>query len=344
MVSQNLSVASSGGSTVTKSTRKEVNALKIVCISERNTKSVTICVSRREAVSNLKEVCRYKPGIFTFEVNGLQGKIDNAKPSSRYTILNILISREIAELPPFHVPGSFKELRILRCAKANDTGTLMLDGTSTYSQIRLDEWQEMTRPGHKLIIGYERGVRIKLSNVSSLRPWSRSRANLSDQDKGTLRRYFSALASLMPGSTTGPPVAGSTPTSTSLRQKIKSTIAGIMGILVCGSEFSATLNGGTSLGGMTFKYSFGIHCAEMGLAAGGKTAAVATAAGSALVLGVATATAIYYIPWSDLFEWLGIALTSIWDVVGSLWQRFKDMVMWVYSTCLGGKGDGEQQQ
>lgn len=62
-----------------------------------------------------------------------------------------------------------------------------------------------------------------------------------------------------------------------------------MGIAVGTVKFAVSLD--AAVGGFYAKYSFGFHLLELGLG-GAKISAVATAAGPAIVLGVATAAAV----------------------------------------------------
>lgn len=255
-------------------------------------------------------------------VEGLQGTIDALGDVRKYPTLNILASREIPELLPFHAPSSFEELKVLRCARRDDQGTLMINGSSTYAKVRLDEWQERKRYGHTLVLGFERGVRIKLSNVANLQNWGRCRDTFSEAETAEVEQKFKEL-----------------PPSTGSWDNAKGTVAAIMGIVVGGGKFCMSLKASGAVGGLCFKYSFGIHSVQIGMA-GAKFSAVATAAGSGLVLGMAAAAAVYYIPWGSLLDWLQGALCSIWNVVSSFWQSFKDWVMRLFSSSTTHEGRG----
>lgn len=252
--------------------------------------------------------------MFYTTVEGLQGTIQSLGRSCRYPTLKILVSPEIHELLPFHVPSCFKELWVLRCARRHSQGILLVDGASTYAKVRLDMWQEH-RHRHHLTIGHERGVRIKLANVTEFSAWGRSRNNFSDAEKAELRMYASSLS------------------EGSSWKDAKSTLAPIMGIVVGTRKCYASVNG------MFVKYAYGFHHLEVGILSA-KVGDVATAAGTGLALSVATAVAVYYIPWPALFNWLDKALTCIWDVVSSLWQSFKDWVMKLFSAYTMNQGPG----
>ena len=59
------------------------------------------------------------------------------KKPKKPTSLLLLFASDIQETK-FDVPGSFSELRVLRCAEKDDTSTLFVAGSSTYNDVRLD--------------------------------------------------------------------------------------------------------------------------------------------------------------------------------------------------------------
>lgn len=239
----------------------------------------------------------------------LQSTIDTMKLSPKHRTLNLLASPDIPDLA-FHVPSHFTTLKILRCAKHRDGGTLLVDGSSTYNAVRLDKWQAHRHKNHTLVVGHKRGVRIRLGDLAELPHWARCRSQFSEGEQDELRRQFGRLTGGSDGGKSG-------------WDEVKGAVAAIMGIVGGGVKLSAGLSG--SAGGVYARYTFGMHALEIG-AAGAKIAAVATAAGPAVVLGVGAATAVYFIPWESLFGWLKGALACIWDKIGALWERFKDWV------------------
>lgn len=235
----------------------------------------------------------------------LQDTIDAMELSPKQRTLNLLASPDIPEIS-FHVPGHFASLKVLRCARHRDGGTLLVDGSSTYNSVRLDKWQAHRHKNHTLVVGYKRGVRIKLADLVSLPNWARCRSQFSEAEQDELRRQFGRLGGGKGG-----------------WDDVKGAVAAIMGIVGGGVKLSAGMS--ASAGGVYAKYTFGMHALEIG-AAGARMAAVATAAGPAVVLGVGAAAAVYFIPWESLFEWLKAALSCIWDQIRALWERFKSWV------------------
>ncbi|KAF9875302.1 hypothetical protein CkaCkLH20_07122 [Colletotrichum karsti] len=321
----------SGLSTVTlskKSIRQEVDVVAGVTMKERNKQSLTICVVREESVRKLEMACKYIRGMFEREsppmayttVDRLQQTIDAAELSGKHRVLNLLFSPEIEDVT-FDVPPHFSQLKVLRCADRKNTGKLFVDGSSTYNNVRLDKWQAHRHKNHSLIIGDERGVRIKLNDIVSLPHWARCRSNFDDSEQNELFQQFEKLS------------------DKSGWDNIKGIVSTILGIAVGTVKFGVRLSGG--VGGIYVKYTFGLHALELG-AAGAKVTAVATAAGSAVVLGVAAGAAVYFIPWESLFAWLKGAFISFWDKIRSLWQKFKGWVMDLFTK--GSEAEPAEQQ
>lgn len=209
------------------------------------------------------------------------------------------------------MPSHFSQLKVLRCALRRDGGTLFIDGESTYNNVCLDKWQAHRHTRHTLIIGHERGVRIRLSGITNLPNWSRCRSNFSDEEQENLRQHFDTLS------------------SRSRWDEVKGTVAAVVGIAVGTTKFSMAVSG--AVGGIYAKYTFGLHAFELG-AAGAKLTTVATAAGPAVVLGVTAAAAVYFIPWEGLWNWLKSAFSWLWDKICQLWDRFKSWVMSLFSS------------
>ncbi|KAL0930123.1 uncharacterized protein CTRU02_214943 [Colletotrichum truncatum] len=315
-----VTVSDGGLSTVTlskKSIRREVDIVAGVTMKERNKQSLTICVVREESVRKLEMACKYIRGLFERDsppmaytsVALLQQTIDAAELSGKHRVLNLLFSPEIEDVT-FDVPSHFSHLKILRCAAKGDKGRLFVDGSSTYNNVRLDKWQQHRHKNHTLIVGDERGVRIKLNDIVSLPHWARCRSNFDESEQQELFQQFEKLS------------------DKTAWDNIKGVVSTILGIAVGAVKFGVRFNG--SAGGIYVKYTFGMHAIELG-AAGAKVSAVATAAGSAVVLGVAAAAAVYFIPWDSLFAWLKGAFSSFWDKIRKLWQQFKGWVVELFT-------------
>ncbi|KAK3315952.1 hypothetical protein B0H66DRAFT_560027 [Apodospora peruviana] len=216
----------------------------------------------------------------------------------------------------FHVPSHFSQLKVLRCAAPENRGTLFVEGSSTYHNVRLDGWQAHRHKRHELVIGHERGVRIKLgAKLNTLHHhWARSRTGISEVEEEQLRQQFGSL-----------PEKGSWDWD-----KVKGSVSVIMGILTGTTKFKAGVAASGAVCGMYAKYSFGLYSLELRLAAA-KGTAIATAAGSAVILRVGTMVAIYFIPWDTLFDYMKSALSWLWDKICAIWNRFVEFVRGLYS-------------
>jgi len=237
--------------------------------------------------------------------------------SAKHYILNILASPDISEIS-FQVPPHFTKLKVLRCAPRHDKGILFVLGSSTYNNVRLDNWQSHRHKNHTLLIGHERGVRIRLQGISDLKHWARCRDDYSTSEREQLQDGFKRLA------------GGSN------WDEIKSIVSSILGLAVGTTKFGIALEG--AVGGIYAKYTFGRHALEFGTA-GGKLKVVGTAAGSAVALGVLAGAAVYFIPWDALFDWLKGAFSWLWDKICKLWERFRS---WVVSWFASESSDANQ--
>ncbi|KAK2775848.1 hypothetical protein CKAH01_12657 [Colletotrichum kahawae] len=243
----------------------------------------------------------------------LQGTIAAIKTTSKRHIFNLLVSPEVHEIW-FHVPSHFSQLKILRCAGEGSKGKLYVNGSSTYNSVRLDKWQAHRHKRHTLLLGHERGVRIRLAEIVNIPHWARCRNQFTESEQAELRQHFTALS------------------GKSRWDDVKGVVSAIVGLVVGTVKLKLAANG--AVGGIYVKYAFGFHALELG-AAGAKVAGVATAAGSAIVLGVTAAAAVYFIPWESLMDWLKGALSFLWDKVCAVWERFKDWVMQLFGGHTG---------
>ncbi|KAM7190168.1 hypothetical protein V8F33_009645 [Rhypophila sp. PSN 637] len=305
------------------SVRNEVDSMANIIRKERATFSVTIAIAREASLGDLKRgfkppkkrlsVFRGNtpmPQTYFTTVDGLQATIDNLTLTDSGKTLNLIASPELSQMS-FHVPSHFRQLKVLRCAPPDNQGILFVEGSSTYHKVRLDEWQAHRHKRHRLVIGHERGVRISLGDqLATLHPhWARSRNEYTEVEKDQLRQHFERLPKKEPWDW----------------NEMKGPVSAIMGILLGAAKFTAGVAAKGASGGMYVKYSFGLHAFELGVA-GTKASVIATAAGSAVVLGVGTMAAIYFIPWDSLFDYMKSALSWLWDKICAIWNRFVQFV------------------
>ncbi|KAF5521101.1 hypothetical protein CGCA056_v005971 [Colletotrichum aenigma] len=324
MVSSRLSDTASSSTLSHKSIKTEVSAVAGVVVKERTDESLTIGVVREQSLDELEKVCAEGPKLLGFirrkpppmlftTAQGLQDTIVAIKTTSKQHILNLLVSPEVDEIW-FHVPSHFRQLKVLRCAAHGSKGKLYIDGSSTYNSVRLDKWQAHRHKRHTLLLGYERGVRIRVAEIVNIPNWARCRNQFTESEQAELRRHFDALS------------------GKSSWDDIKGVVAAIVGLAVGTVKLKIAAN--AAVGGVYVKYAFGFHALELG-AAGAKAATVVTAAGPAVVMGVTAAAAVYFIPWENLIDGLKGALSFLWDKVCAVWERFKDWVMHLFGGHIG---------
>lgn len=326
--------------------KKEVASVAEIVRRERTMRSVTIAVAQEESLGMLAVACEEskkwyhfrsageffsvfssKPGIrhplsdrthriapptvFT-TADDLQLAIDRIKTTKKRRILNLLVSPALPEIA-FHVPSHFHQLRVLRCAPRSDKQTLLIEGSSTYHHVRLDRWQVHHHRKHELIIGHERGVRIKLTGFERDGHWARARKEYTASEREELRTYFDSL-----------PKEGSPQWD-----KVKGSVAAIVGIVVGTAKFGLSIK--AAAGGFYTSYAYGLHALKFG-AAGAKLSVTATAAGPAVLLGVTAAAMIYYVPWPTFFAWLKGVLSWLWDKICQLWGQFTSWLRSLFSS------------
>ncbi|OTA62650.1 hypothetical protein K449DRAFT_422176 [Hypoxylon sp. EC38] len=297
---------------VNESVESRVATVAKIARDENDHHSVTIVISKLPK-RNLRDECKYRgwstkfrelPPVHITTVEDLQETIDSLRLSPKRTILNLIASSEVSEIS-FHVPSHFERLKVLRCASKRDKGRLLIDGSSTYHNVRLDKWEAHRHKNHTLILGFQRGVRIKLAGITPNTPWARivrAREDFTSSEQDDLLSQFEKLA------------------HNSEWEEIKGTVAAIMTLVV--GTYKSVTGMKTELGGIDVKYAFGLSAAELGMA-GAKITSVATAAGPAIVLGVVAAAAVYFIPWDVVFDYLKTGLSWLWDKICKLWERFK---------------------
>ncbi|KAI1206700.1 uncharacterized protein F4807DRAFT_220775 [Annulohypoxylon truncatum] len=312
-------------STLVNEVEESIEAVAIavgkVAREENDSHSVTIVISDLPK-KRLRDECKYRgwsklkgsPPIHVTTADALQETIDTIKPTSKRTVLNLLASSEVPEIS-FNVPSHFDKLKVLRCASKRDKGKLLIDGSSTYHHIRLDKWEAHRHKYHTLILGYQRGVRIKLASIAPNTPWSRIVRNHEDFKQTEVDEILQLFEKL----------AG----TNGQWDEIKGTVAAILSLVI--GTYKSVMGMKAGEGGIDVRYAFGITAAELGVVST-KLAPIATAAGPAVALGVVAAAAVYFIPWDMLFDYLKSGLSWIWDKICKLWEKFK---CWVRSLFTG---------
>ncbi|KAF2811953.1 uncharacterized protein BDZ99DRAFT_497561 [Mytilinidion resinicola] len=222
-----------------------------------------------------------------------------------YKNLTMIVSGAIIDIK-FDVPSAcdIQTLKILYANRGSRRDQLLVDGSSTFKNDRLDEWWERKRFHHrKLYLG--RDVFIKVDSNRSA--WRGSSSTLNDFQKDELRRRFEKMRE--------------TSMDGSWWEQWKGSVAVIIGLLVGTGKFLAGFE--VSASGVFINLQFGPACLQVGSTTLNASAVVA-AIGPGVLFGAGAAAAVYFIPWDDFFESLKGVLSWIWTGIKQVWTMFCD--------------------
>ncbi|KAI3534415.1 hypothetical protein CABS02_13246 [Colletotrichum abscissum] len=197
---------------------------------------------------------------------------------------------------------------VLRAETCSSTGgQLCIDGSSTFRDIEIYNWQSRRRKG-SLFFGPNVGIPIDPRGERWTKAKRTFERDFTDDEKQKLRRQFEKMRS-RPMESDG------------WLKEWKGIIASVMGVLAGGLKLVAAIK--ASRGGVFVHYQYGMMSLEVG-AAYAKGSMVATAAGSAILVGAGLAAAVYFIPWETLLNWFGDMFSWARDILRRLWSWVKD--------------------
>ncbi|KAK2811990.1 hypothetical protein FQN50_001698 [Emmonsiellopsis sp. PD_5] len=291
----------------------------------------------------------------------LQRTID--KIEHRGTISEIImIAHDSVPGISFHITSTnILELQILRCPDPGPKpphshcppSNLVVDGASTFCGTRLDEWELRQDMERSLYLG-QRGVIIR-ADPSRIPGWElaapsdaisspTSSPNLSGNIIEQLKNALDQTIAIGMGK--------SPPASWAERWELWKGAATLVLELATAAKVTCEVDG--AAGGGVFVKIFKTAAALAtqhtfeAVGIGTKFAAIATAAGPAVALGAATAVAVYFIPWEDLFRYLGLAIRWIFErlvpLLGwfrSWWEKFMSWIRTAFGGMGGKTGAGE---
>ena len=231
----------------------------------------------------------------------------------------MLVSRKVHNIS-FSVRGeNITDLKIVRCNDGQE-GNVTINGGSTFGGTRLDQWQVNSE--RRLYIG-EHGVQIRVEDPSVIPGWadahkSPATAAVSDRVKDLKTQLEKTEGA-------------SSSTWTEWWDKWNGPAAAAVGIATATTKYAFDLKG--VVGGVAVRHTVSspLFKSTTEVAAfGAKLSSVVTAAGPAVILGVASAAAVYFVPWERFFGWLGDSIKSIFKAFSSLkewflgwWEEFK---------------------
>jgi hypothetical protein len=240
--------------------------------------------------------------------NSLQATIDHLDKDSRARHILILVSPQLGSLYEFDVSSEYTTLMILRCGHGKihskePHGRVRITPGSTFAGIRISDWDEEERT-RELYIG--EGVGIP-SSFNKLNSKTSSVNSLSPSEKERLYQTFQDMRN--------------TDMSGKWWREWRGKVAAIVGLTVGAGK--AMIGMHATATGVFIDMKYGLFALKAG---GIQTSAVVTAAGSACLLGVGVAAAVYFIPWDDLFSWLGNLISSFFSWLWKVWQEFMEWV------------------
>ncbi|KAJ4418660.1 hypothetical protein N0V82_005451 [Gnomoniopsis sp. IMI 355080] len=288
--------------------------------------AVLIPVVRKGTVASLEEKAKprwwklkksAKSTLCITTPENLQREIESTASDGQVQELFLLISRQV-DLPElkFDVPEGIDNLYIIRCTSETQSATdtpsnnkLILNGSSTFCNVRLDEWQTKRVGEHNLILGP--GVVIQLSMGI---PWTARDAlgSISKKQREEVTKHFREMCEAKYEGTPqwdkwkGPvnkllDVAAGSATAT---QVVECYANGI--VVQAASKLTEFGMEGA------LRVSAGLLCVS--------------GPGKIALAGVGVAAAIYFIPWDTVWGWFRAAFGALLSWLMRAWENFKSWV------------------
>lgn len=261
------------------------------------------------------------------------------------------------------MPARIKTLKILRTAVSppsekrrpanSDDGSsdgssdaddgLLLNGTSTFDNVRFNDWLLRHRGDHHLHLG--ESVRIRVDDMDDfLSVWNSSYTSgsssassttstlvLNEEQQAAVREHLARMDGL--------------PTDGSWWETWKGPVAGVLGALAGAAQLATQVT--ASAKGIYLAVAIPSAAVQAGLAAAGVSAAAAPAAAPAVVVGVAVGLAVYFIPWGSVFRYLREkVLPSLLSVAkqakDAIVHVFERLLSWLKSLLQGSEGENKE--
>ncbi|KAJ1338620.1 hypothetical protein MN608_01480 [Microdochium nivale] len=295
--SSSSSSKSSSKSISTVVVKDQVRDLYDIIREERNDEETTIlAVVPNDVLPQLTDKCRSKKWKFWHNGKPVELTTQKSIQSAVDTIVNngcgqrlvLVVSEHIDTLnfdvtPVGGYPHSFGVIRGCRDRRSGKSRSakLILDGSSTFDGIRLDQWTASKQNG-QVFLGPNVHVRVHMGEPGSLFKEHFSSGQV-------IRSQLSFLNDC--------PMIGK------WWKDWQGPISSIIGLAATTVRISASLK--TTASGFYLSHS-SVAWGTWTMGASHVTAtAVMTAAGPAALLGAGAAAAVYFFPWEDFFLWLG---------------------------------------
>ncbi|KAK8069612.1 hypothetical protein PG994_006228 [Apiospora phragmitis] len=188
--------------------------------------------------------------------------------------------------------SNIKALKVARCGRSSPYYRLLsIDGSSTFNNLRIDEWEEGQQrrarrtQGRSLFLGYNVNIQIDMSRAPS---YLGSVDTLSSDQRD---RAAAPLEQMQNVDFTG-----------SWWKRWKGLVAGLMGILSGGVAFAGLGGFKVTAKGMFVNFSHGRTAFSAGYGSL-EVSGLVIAVGKAALVGGAAGLAVYFIPWETFFSY-----------------------------------------
>ncbi|KAI1249674.1 hypothetical protein MGN70_009287 [Eutypa lata] len=294
------------------SRRHEVNGMyKLLKKESSHTGSkATIAVVRPESFALLDnklqtpwwKFWKSKAGVFVTTPEWLQRTINHIEDAGRCEELLLFVSKKIDDIE-FDVDACIHSLSIVRCHHhPRSRSRLLIKGSSTFSSVRLDEWQAK-RHRHSLYLGEGIAVSVDMADHTS---WSESVTSLPDAQREQVYGHFLCMKQ----------DAGDGPWWDGWKRHMAIVVGFLSGVGGIAPTFEVTA------AGCYVEYRFGATVAKPS----SKTATIYSAAGPAGLLKAGVPAPIYFIKWDSLLRWVRGALAVVCQ---KYWSALDRLLSWM---------------
>ncbi|KAK7757400.1 hypothetical protein SLS62_000412 [Diatrype stigma] len=265
-----------------------------------------------------------KAGVFVTTPEWLQRTINYIEDAGRCQELTFFVSKKIDEIE-FAVDACIHALNIVRCHHhPRSRSRLLIKGSSTFSSVRLDEWQAK-RHRHALYLGEGIGISVDMADRTA---WADSVASLPEAQREQVYGHFLCMKQ----------DAGAAGAEGPWWDGWKRHMAIVVGFLSGVGAIAPTFE--VSAEGCYVEYRFGAPTAVASTkphhgSKAAPTVVVHTAAGPAGLLKAGVPAPIYFIKWDSLLKWVRGALSV---VCSKYWSVLDRLLSWMggRSTKYGG--------
>lgn len=263
-------------------------------------------------ISHTTLLTKYGPSARSYigitTMDGLQHEIRSVRSDPRRCQLVIIVDTAIPEIG-FDVGSNINALKVARCGRSDPyCRSLLIDGSSTFNKLRLDEWEEGLQrrarrtQGRCLFLGPDVDIQIGSGRASS---YLGSVETLSSDQRDRAAAHLEQMQNV---DLTG-----------SWWKRWKGPVAGLMGILGGGGAFAGLGGFRVTARGMFVSFSHGKTAFSAGYGSL-KASGLVIAVGKAALIGGAVGLAVYFMPWEVFFSYTRGLFQRLWGAMKSFWN------------------------